>query len=173
MFYFCHLGYVLFAVLLILHAPNFSYFFPVVGVFVVLDIIERILFGRKKTYVVTGMLLPSDTICLALKKTDRLAFKSGDWVSLKIPTIAKFEWHAFTISSSPELPNVLTLHIKVVGSWTRALQTVLNKDYKQLEKNDRVPIRGSNKTLSPKNSQLAKIVTYEQPKVHLEKSGHT
>lgn len=114
LFYFCHLGYIPFAILLILHAPNFSYFFPVVGVFVMLELLDKIIFGRKKSFIATGILLPSDTVCLVIKKSERLAYKTGDWLSLNIPSIAYFEWHAFTISSSPEFPNVLTDRKSVV-----------------------------------------------------------
>ena len=171
LFYYCHLGYVPFAVLLILHAPNFSYFFPVVGVFVALDLLDRMLFGRKKTYVTTGILLPSDTVCLVIKKSERLAYKTGDWLSLNIPSIANYEWHAFTISSSPEMPNILTLHIKVVGSWTRELQKILQKDYDKLRTNlsDGKPLgRKEVKSLPHQYSRLAKIIPYNHPKRQLE-----
>ncbi len=171
LFYFCHLGYIPFAILLIIHAPNFSYFFPVVGVFVVLEILERIMFGRKKTYITTAMLLPSDTVCLVIKKSERMAYKTGDWLSLNVPSIANFEWHAFTISSSPECPEVLTLHIKVVGSWTRALQKMLEKDYSQLKgrSSDGYSIGVKEiKTLPHQYSRLAKIIPYSAPRRKLE-----
>ncbi len=171
LFYFCHLGYIPYAVLLILHAPNFSYFFPIVGVFVALELLDKMLFGRKKSYVTTGILLPSDTVCLVVKKSERLAYKTGDWISLNIPSIAYYEWHAFTISSSPEFPNVLTLHIKVVGSWTRALQKLLEKDYKRLKVNlsDGAPLaRMEIKTLPHQYSRLAKIIPYNPPRKQLE-----
>ena len=30
-------------------------------------------------------------------------FKSGDYLFINIPEIAKYEWHPFTISSAPDL----------------------------------------------------------------------
>jgi len=169
LFYFCHLGYIPFAVLLILHAPNFSYFFPVIGVFVALNLLDHIFFGRKKTYLATGILLPSNAVCLVLKKSERLAYKTGDWLSINIPKIAYFEWHAFTISSSPEMPNVLTLHIKVVGSWTTALQKMLQEHYHKLSISGvSAGKRNEMKALPHQYSQLAKIIPYGPPGKHLQ-----
>jgi hypothetical protein len=54
LFHYCHLSHLPFAVLLTLHAPNFSYFFPVVGVFVVLQMLDKMCCCRMKTYVATG-----------------------------------------------------------------------------------------------------------------------
>ena len=48
-------------------------------------------------------------------------FKSGDYLLLRVPKIAKFEWHPFTISSAPENKDELWLHIRSLGNWTRKL----------------------------------------------------
>ena len=37
---------------------------------------------------------------------------------VKIPKIARNEWHPFTISSAPELKNELWVHIRSLGNWT-------------------------------------------------------
>jgi len=41
--------------------------------------------------------------------------------------IADFEWHPFTISSSPE-DDYLSVHIRIVGDWTGKLSKLLNPD---------------------------------------------
>ena len=48
-------------------------------------------------------------------------FKPGDYVTINIPEISKFEWHPFTISSPPELQGLFSLHIRAAGGWTKAL----------------------------------------------------
>ena len=48
-------------------------------------------------------------------------FKSGDYLLLRVPKIAKFEWHPFTISSAPERQDELWLHIRTLGNWTNKL----------------------------------------------------
>ncbi len=45
-------------------------------------------------------------------------FKSGDYLMLRIPKIARYEWHPFSISSAPEKKDELWLHIRSLGNWT-------------------------------------------------------
>ena len=44
-----------------------------------------------------------------------LCYFPGDWVFVKIPAIAKSEWHPFTISSAPEQQDFFTLHIRGIN----------------------------------------------------------
>ena len=46
--------------------------------------------------------------------------KPGMYVNLNVPELRQFEWHPFTISSSPAEDHV-GLHIKAVGDWTAEL----------------------------------------------------
>ena len=48
-----------------------------------------------------------------------LCYFPGDWVFVKIPAIAKSEWHPFTISSAPEQQDFFTLHIRGINVWIR------------------------------------------------------
>ncbi len=50
---------------------------------------------------------------------------------VKCPSISKFEWHPFTISSAPEISDVLTLHIRSVGSWTGKLHELFRNQRDQ------------------------------------------
>ena len=58
---------------------------------------------------------------LVIKKPYHFKHNPGDWVFIKIPQIANFEWHPFTISSAPENKEYFTLHIRGVGNWTKKL----------------------------------------------------
>ena len=49
-----------------------------------------------------GLRLPSKVINLIIKRPENFSFSPGDWVFVKVPTIAVAEWHPFTISSAPE-----------------------------------------------------------------------
>ena len=49
-----------------------------------------------------GLILPSKVTNLIVRRPENFNFSSGDWIFVKIPSIAKKEWHAFTISSAPE-----------------------------------------------------------------------
>ena len=58
--------------------------------------------NRGKTVVTAGLVLPSKVTGLVIQKPSKFNFTPGDWVFVKIPQIAIFEWHPFTISSAPE-----------------------------------------------------------------------
>ena len=58
---------------------------------------------------------------LVIRRPANFLFHPGDWIFIKIPAIAKMEWHPFTISSAPENRQELTLHIRSAGSWTNRL----------------------------------------------------
>ena len=70
---------------------------------------------------------------LALTCPQRFNYQAGDYVFLKIPSIAKTEWHPFTISSSPE-QDFIGLHIRAVGTWTKKLYELIEKRNKTLNK---------------------------------------
>ena len=58
---------------------------------------------------------------LVIKKPIQFKHNPGDWVFIKIPAIAKYEWHPFTISSAPENKDTFTLHVRGAGNWTNML----------------------------------------------------
>lgn len=43
---------------------------------------------------------------LVITRPKNFNFKSGDYMFIKIPKIARNEWHPFTISSAPELKGI-------------------------------------------------------------------
>ncbi len=167
LFYYCHLLYWPFFICLILHAPNYSYFFPLPGIFLALQVIQRILYGHLSSYVTTAMLLPPDSYCLLIRKPVNWSYSTGDWVSLNVPCIATYEWHAFTISSGPELPDVFSLHIRAVGPWTDALRNRIARDYDMYISN-RDPRRedkhGDIINVPHKLSHLIRTVHYKEPR---------
>lgn len=104
-FYWTHLMYIPFWVFLLFHGPNFWKWFLVPGA---IYIVERLLrfswmrTERGKTYISSGLLLPSKVTHLVIKRPPHFDFHPGDYVFVNIPVIANYEWHPFTISSAPE-----------------------------------------------------------------------
>lgn len=49
---------------------------------------------------------------LVITRPTNFKFKSGDYIFINIPKIAKYEWHPFTISSAPELKGDIAKNIK-------------------------------------------------------------
>jgi len=68
---------------------------------------------------VLAVRLPSDVILLTFLKKD-FKYKSGQYLFICIPGVTWFEWHPFSLSSSPH-ENVVSIHIRVLGDWTKRL----------------------------------------------------
>lgn len=60
--------------------------------------------GHGATYISSAVVFPSRVTHLVIKKPPNFFYHPGDYVFIKIKQIAAFEWHPFTLSSSPELP---------------------------------------------------------------------
>jgi len=131
-FYFVHFLYWAYWGLLIIHAPNF---YKLASPFLILFVIEftyRILnsfLGRGRTVVSAGVILPSRVTHLIIKRPAGFNFSPGDWVLIKIPKVAKFEWHPFTISSAPDVHDTFHVHIRGVGEWTNRLYGHFEEEY--------------------------------------------
>ncbi|KAK4303693.1 hypothetical protein Pmani_024320 [Petrolisthes manimaculis] len=136
-FYWTHLLYIVFFTLTILHGPNFWKWFVAPGIIFLIERIHRTIrmrTGRGKTYISSGVLLPSKVIHLVIKRPANFQFHPGDYVFINIPEIAKYEWHPFTISSAPEQEDVLWLHIRAVGQWTNRLHGYFENEQLKCER---------------------------------------
>ncbi|KAG1652444.1 NADPH oxidase 5 [Nymphon striatum] len=78
------------------------------------------------TYVCQAALLPGKVTHLVLRRPDNFHFNPGDYIFLNIPSIAKYEWHPFTLSSAPEMHGFLSVHIHSVGQWTNRLYDIFS-----------------------------------------------
>ena len=148
-FYYSHLLYVLFYVILILHAPRFWYWLLIPGSLFVLEKLNRIRnsFGSHgRTYIEKGVLLPSRVVHLVINRPPNFHFSPGDWVFIQIPEVAKTEWHPFTISSAPEMDDVLWLHIRAVGQWTNRVYDYFQVEEDKLNPQDEGAGRGSKRS---------------------------
>jgi respiratory burst oxidase len=52
--------------------------------------------------------------------------RAGMYTFINVPAISRWEWHPFTISSSPFQPH-LGFHIKIAGNWTTELHRLLSE----------------------------------------------
>jgi predicted ferric reductase len=110
-FYWSHLLYVPFWILTIFHGPNFWKWFVVPGLIYAVERVRRFAWveaQRGKTYISSGLLLPSKVTHLVIKRPPNFDFRPGDYVFVNVPVIAKYEWHPFTISSAPEQEGITT-----------------------------------------------------------------
>ncbi len=126
LFYFTHLLYVAWFVLAVAHAPSFLLWagVPIAGFGV--EHVLRLFRRAPATPVVASEALRSGVTRLELEKPQGFDFAAGDYVFLRIPAIARREWHPFTLSSAPER-DTLTVHVRSLGNWSAALRRVVER----------------------------------------------
>ncbi|XP_017078957.1 NADPH oxidase 5 isoform X1 [Drosophila eugracilis] len=137
-FYWTHLLYVPFWILCLFHGPNFWKWFLLPGLVYIVERALRFIWMRGehgKTYISSGLLLPSKVVHLVIKRPHHFNFRPGDYVFVNIPAIANYEWHPFTISSAPEQEDYMWLHIRTVGEWTNRLYRYFEREQQKLQQN--------------------------------------
>mmetsp|Transcript_8816 Transcript_8816/g.13569 ORF Transcript_8816/g.13569 Transcript_8816/m.13569 type:complete len:825 (-) Transcript_8816:102-2576(-) len=65
-------------------------------------------------------IISESAVEVTFPKTSNFNYNPGQYLYIAVPEIGMFEWHPFTISSSPE-QKIVSLHIRKAGSWTNAL----------------------------------------------------
>jgi predicted ferric reductase len=128
LFYWTHLLYVLWFALALVHGPVF---FRWAGVPLAIFVVDRLLRVRRgaRAEVLACEPLASGVTKLTLEKHGDFTHRAGDYLYLKLPALASHEWHPFTISSAPEHPH-LTLHVRSLGNFTRALHELARERQK-------------------------------------------
>jgi len=60
---------------------------------------------------------------MEINKPKKFNFRCGQYAQINIPAISKFQWHPFTIASSPYDDN-LYFYVNPAGDWTRELRNL-------------------------------------------------
>ncbi|KAJ3115252.1 hypothetical protein HDU96_000967 [Phlyctochytrium bullatum] len=98
--------------------PTFWKFWVASAACYLLERILREVRGRRKTYISKVVQHPSNVVEVQIKKPS-CKTKAGQYIFLCCPEIALYEWHPFTLTSSPH-EDFVSVHIRVVGDWTTA-----------------------------------------------------
>ncbi|KAF9550960.1 hypothetical protein EC957_010727 [Mortierella hygrophila] len=99
-----------------------SYRYLLIGY--ILYIIERSIRAyraRLETRLVKAIQHPAGVIELQIQKPS-FKYKPGQYMFINIPDLSEYQWHPFTITSSP-FEDYVSVHIRQAGDWTRALGT--------------------------------------------------
>ncbi|CAD5327572.1 unnamed protein product [Arabidopsis thaliana] len=92
---------------------------------VLLYVGERIFrFFRSRLYTVEickVVIYPGNVVVLRMSKPTSFDYKSGQYVFVQCPSVSKFEWHPFSITSSPG-DDYLSIHIRQRGDWTEGIK---------------------------------------------------
>jgi hypothetical protein len=179
LFYITHWFHVFFYIILILHARNFWkwFVFPLCLIMLerILNCIRIRLGSYGETKIKHANLLASRVTHLVIQRPPNFKFKPGDFIFIRIPAIAKFEWHPFTISSAPDLKDELWLHIRSLGHWTNKVYEYFS-NYSKLEQNYSNPVFKSeleevNSSNSNSNSSSSSNNTNENSSNQMKRSN--
>ncbi len=124
LFYFTHLLYLVFFAVAALHAPSMLVWAGVPVLALVVEQIARRRRRGRKTSIADAVALRSGVTRLTIAKPNGFQHRAGDYLFLRVPAIARHEWHPFTISSAPEA-DALGLHVRSLGNWTGALRRLV------------------------------------------------
>lgn len=126
LFYYCHIA---FAIAMTACAFYHSGLFVVITVSVLWGgdlIIRRIIMTCRYPNKATIKRLTDTVVEISIPKTKCFDYNSGQYMFISVPELSIFQWHPFSISSSPYQQHV-TFHIRKCGSWTSALHDLAGK----------------------------------------------
>lgn len=122
-FYSTHHLYIIFLVFFLFHAGDRHFYMVFPGIFLFgLDKLLRIIQSRTESCVLSARLFPCKALQLILPKDTGLNYMPTSVIFMKIPSISKFQWHSFSLSSSSSVDDgTISVIIKCEGSWTNVL----------------------------------------------------
>lgn len=88
--------------------------------------------------------VPTNTSLDAMEiqfKKPSMKYKAGQWLFLQVPSVSRQQWHPFTITSCPFDPYI-SVHVRQVGDFTRALGDALGAGPAQAKLYDGVDPNG-------------------------------
>ncbi|TPX33298.1 hypothetical protein SmJEL517_g03736 [Synchytrium microbalum] len=98
--------------------PQFWKFFLASAVLYLTERMLREWRGRRETHISKVVQHPSRVVEIQIQKPS-CRTKAGQYIYINCPEIATYQWHPFTLTSSPH-EEFISVHIRVVGDWTSA-----------------------------------------------------
>lgn len=121
LFHLTHLGYFAVVGLLFAHGPSFWMWGTVPWLWYLGERVLRLTRRGEHVRVLAAHPLASGVTRLDLERPRKFAYAPCDYVFLRVPAVARHEWHPFTLTSAPEDPARISVHVRGVGNWTQAL----------------------------------------------------
>lgn len=116
-----HAAYLVWFGLMLWHGPVFWKWLLLPGA---LYLLERLFRGRGKKYrtqLAGVQTYPSGVTNLQIERPAGFDYRPADYMFVRFPAVSRIEWHPFTISSAPDEPDLLGVHVRSLGNWSRAL----------------------------------------------------
>ncbi|KAJ1439027.1 Riboflavin synthase-like beta-barrel [Sesbania bispinosa] len=77
----------------------------------------------KSVRILKVVVYPGNVMALHISKPQGFKYTSGQYICVNCPDVSLFEWHPFTITSTPE-DDYISVHIQTLGDWTSQLKAV-------------------------------------------------
>jgi len=126
------------------------------GVIWIAERILREVRSRHVTYISKVIQHPSDVMELQIKK-EKTTPRAGQYIFINCPEISFFQWHPFTLTSAPE-EDYISVHIRVVGDFTRALSRAVGCDFESARAKGAAPPTGGKVVNTSTNPSLNRIL---------------
>lgn len=97
----------------------------------------------------------TDAVEIQFKKPS-MKYKAGQWLFLNVPSVSKTQWHPFTITSCPFDPYI-SVHVRQVGDFTRALGDALGAGNAQAKLYDGVDPMGMYEVALQNGQQMPEL----------------
>ncbi|KAJ2907089.1 hypothetical protein GGI21_003952, partial [Coemansia aciculifera] len=121
-FYYIHHLFILCTVFLFIHGDNkraYKYLTGPIVVYCADRLYRNLRTAFAKSPIRAVIQHPSGVFEIQLDKKI-IGHRPGQYVRLYCPSVSLLQWHPITISSAPE-EELLTLHIRLAGGWTKSL----------------------------------------------------
>ncbi|KAF7303642.1 FAD-binding FR-type domain-containing protein [Mycena indigotica] len=125
----------------------------------VIWISERILRearSRHVTYISKVIQHPSDVMELQIKKANT-STRAGQYIFINCPEISYFQWHPFTLTSAPE-EDYISVHIRVVGDFTRALAKSVGCDFEGAKGKEKSKEQEAQVVMTTSNPRINRVL---------------
>lgn len=96
--------------------------------------IYREISSRRPTHITKVIRHPYDALEIQFSKPS-MKYKAGQWLLLNVPDVSTTQWHPFTITSCP-FDDYISIHVRQVGDFTRALGDALGAGPSQAKEYD-------------------------------------
>jgi predicted ferric reductase/Ca2+-binding EF-hand superfamily protein len=122
LFHWVHATYWLWFLIALLHGPVLWIWLLAPAIAYIVERTLRRSLRRPPVPLLDARPLASGVTLLRFARPPGFVYDPGDFVYLRVPAVARSEWHPFTLTSAPEEPEALTVHVRTLGNWTRALR---------------------------------------------------
>ncbi|XP_062091823.1 respiratory burst oxidase homolog protein B-like isoform X4 [Humulus lupulus] len=137
-FWYSHHLFVIVYVLLIVHGSHLylsnkwynKTTWMYLAVPILLYVCERMIRAFRSSYKTVKTLKvglhPGNVLVIHISKPPGFKYISGQYIYIKCPAISRFEWHPFSLTSTPD-DKYLSVHIRTLGDWTRQLKYICSE----------------------------------------------